>query len=143
MKCKLLSVAVLCAVLMGPGAVSARNNAEGDQKDKNPNGGPQLILVQDGTNVHNMDFVRGQNPDALANALGTSAVVVTADGYLALGRRSSRVANHPGYLHCFGGMLETAVLTHKLIEHSLTAVAVRGMAQIMSQSHCFCQVFVY
>ncbi len=44
--------------------------------------------------------------DYLANPLGISATVITADGKIVLGRRSQRVAIHGGYLHTFGGMLE-------------------------------------
>ena len=43
---------------------------------------------------------------SFGNALGTSAIVATADGALLLGRRSERVFNYPGWLHAFGGMLE-------------------------------------
>jgi len=45
-------------------------------------------------------------PDAFANPLGTSALVVTSDGWLLLGRRSEKLACHGGYLHSFGGTLE-------------------------------------
>ncbi len=42
------------------------------------------------------------------NALGSSALVATADGQLVLGRRSDRVFGYPGWLHAFGGMLEAS-----------------------------------
>ena len=41
-----------------------------------------------------------------ANAVGTSAVVVTSDGRLVAGRRSARVLGYAGCVHAFGGMLE-------------------------------------
>lgn len=41
-----------------------------------------------------------------ANPIGTSATVITSDGWLLYGRRSDRVACHPGYIHTFGGSLE-------------------------------------
>lgn len=43
-----------------------------------------------------------------ANAIGTSAVVVTSDGVLVAGRRSARVLGYAGCVHAFGGMLEAA-----------------------------------
>ncbi|MSR45695.1 MAG: NUDIX hydrolase [Planctomycetes bacterium] len=45
------------------------------------------------------------------NAIGTSALLLTADGIVVAGRRSERVFGLPGWLHCFGGMLE-AVDSH-------------------------------
>jgi len=43
-----------------------------------------------------------------ANAVGTSAVIVTSDGVLVAGRRSARVLGYAGCVHAFGGMLEAA-----------------------------------
>ena len=43
---------------------------------------------------------------SLNNALGTSATVITRDGYLLYGRRSDNVAYHCGYLHTFGGTVD-------------------------------------
>ena len=59
-----------------------------------------------GTNLLGADLVNAEGPDSFADPLGISAVIVTTDGYIALGRRSHRVAFHRGYLHLFGGMLE-------------------------------------
>ena len=64
-----------------------------------------------GTNLYNADLVQAENPNGFADPLGISAVIITADGYLALGRRSDRVAFHRGHLHLFGGMLEPGDLT--------------------------------
>jgi 8-oxo-dGTP pyrophosphatase MutT (NUDIX family) len=80
--------------------------------------GDQLRLVVGET--HYRDFI-GTNAttdadlhragdEFLANPLGISAVVITSDGRLMLGRRSREVALHAGYLHTFGGMLEAADL---------------------------------
>jgi ADP-ribose pyrophosphatase YjhB (NUDIX family) len=41
-----------------------------------------------------------------ADPLGCSTLVVTADGWLVLGRRSARVALYPGRVHPFGGCIE-------------------------------------
>jgi len=59
-----------------------------------------------GTNVHNDGQSTQINREYFADPLGISATVITRDGYIALGRRSQRVACHEGYLHTFGGMLE-------------------------------------
>ena len=61
-----------------------------------------------GTNVFNAAKVARINPAFLADAVGTSSIVLTSDGFLVLGRRSDRVTLHAGYLHTFGGMLEAA-----------------------------------
>lgn len=61
-----------------------------------------------GTNLHHAATVLREGIEALANPLGTSSTVITSDGYIALGRRSDRVAYHAGMLHAFGGMVESA-----------------------------------
>jgi 8-oxo-dGTP pyrophosphatase MutT (NUDIX family) len=61
-----------------------------------------------GTHVFNRGRRFTESVRPWADPLGTSALVLTKDGYLALGRRSRRVAYHAGYLHTFGGMLEEA-----------------------------------
>jgi 8-oxo-dGTP pyrophosphatase MutT (NUDIX family) len=61
-----------------------------------------------GTNLFN-PHLHGTYGDAFfANPLGTSAVIVTSDGWLIFGRRNDRVAFHAGYLHTIGGILESA-----------------------------------
>jgi hypothetical protein len=42
------------------------------------------------------------------DAIGTSAAVVSSDGWLVFGRRSTAVPLYPGYAHPFGGILEPA-----------------------------------
>lgn len=52
-----------------------------------------------GTNLRDPDL-----PDAQrADPLGNSAVILSADGRVILGRRSSKVHGHPGWVHCVGG----------------------------------------
>jgi len=75
--------------------------------------GPTTYKEFLGTNVHPDPSLRRDRSrpaalgdDHLANPLGISATVITADGKIVLGRRSERVALHGGYLHTFGGMLE-------------------------------------
>jgi 8-oxo-dGTP pyrophosphatase MutT (NUDIX family) len=70
-----------------------------------------LILRVQPTSYRMFLGTNGRSPgpgadQQLANPLGTSAVVVTADNRLLLGRRSARVALHPGRLHPFGGCIE-------------------------------------
>lgn len=44
--------------------------------------------------------------DLYSNPIGTSATVITSDGWLIYGRRNQKVACHPGYVHNLGGSLE-------------------------------------
>ncbi len=64
------------------------------------------------TNLLNARKVARIHRAMLADAVGTSSIVLTTDGYLVLGRRSDRVAFHTGFLHTFGGMLEAADRTN-------------------------------
>lgn len=59
--------------------------------------------------THTTDELRAafSDPAMLANPLGVSTLVITTCGQIVLGRRSSQVALHAGYLHAFGGMLES------------------------------------
>lgn len=68
--------------------------------------GPTSYREFIGTHLHNTGEALAAGVDCLAHAIGVSAVVMTADGYLALGRRSERVVYHGGFLHPFGGMVE-------------------------------------
>lgn len=45
-------------------------------------------------------------PEVLADPLGVSAAVISADGFLLLGRRSTRVMQYPERLHPVGGTVE-------------------------------------
>lgn len=70
--------------------------------------GPTCYRDFVGTNMRRAAQTTTVGLDARADPLGVSAVVVTQDGRLSLGRRSARVACHAGYLHPFGGMVEEA-----------------------------------
>ncbi|MBA3709483.1 MAG: hypothetical protein H0W83_11775 [Planctomycetes bacterium] len=59
-----------------------------------------------GTNGRNPQIADTHGPGAMANAVGSSAAVLTADGWLVFGRRSSTMALYPGCAHPFGGCLE-------------------------------------
>lgn len=60
-----------------------------------------------GTNLLNATAVHKEGARHFADPLGVSVVVVTLDNWLAMGRRGRRVAFHAGWLHPFGGMLES------------------------------------
>ncbi len=59
-----------------------------------------------GTNLYNAAEVTRIGRQFLANPLGTSALILTADHCLMLGRRNHRVLFHAGHVHTCGGMLE-------------------------------------
>jgi 8-oxo-dGTP pyrophosphatase MutT (NUDIX family) len=61
-----------------------------------------------GTNLFHAAQVARLSSSFLANALGISALVLTRDGFAALGRRSRKVVIHAELLHTFGGLLEEA-----------------------------------
>jgi hypothetical protein len=63
-----------------------------------------------------------------ANAIGTSAVVVTSDGVLVAGRRSARVLGYAGCVHAFGGMLEA---TDTALDGAIDAFA--GLARELTE----------
>jgi hypothetical protein len=54
--------------------------------------------------------------DDRADPLGTSAVVLSADGHLILGRRSPSMALYPGRVHPFGGCVEGGARSDVLAE---------------------------
>ncbi len=64
-----------------------------------------------GTNGRNAAFARPWGPTALANAIGTSAALLSADGWLVFGRRAAGLALYAGFAHPLGGMLEVHELT--------------------------------
>ncbi len=59
-----------------------------------------------GTNAAQPRLVRTVGLKVLANPLGVSAVVISGDGFILLGRRSDRVTWHGGMIHPVGGMVE-------------------------------------
>lgn len=75
---------------------------------------PQHLSLELG-NTRYADFL-ATNADAptraalpwqqLANPLGTSALILTADGHCVLGLRGGAVLLHQGYVHTIGGMFE-------------------------------------
>ena len=59
-----------------------------------------------GTNLTRPDLADRFGPQSLANPVGVSPALETADGFLLLGRRSGSVAYYPGRVHPFAGALD-------------------------------------
>ena len=59
-----------------------------------------------GTNGSHPEWADQHGWNSLANAIGTSAALVSSDGWLVFGRRSQSLALYPGWAHPFGGILE-------------------------------------
>lgn len=59
-----------------------------------------------GTNGSHPEWADEHGWNSLANAIGTSAALVSGDGWLVFGRRSLSLALYPGWAHPFGGILE-------------------------------------
>jgi len=59
-----------------------------------------------GTNGRNAAAAAAHGQHALANGLGTSAALATADGHLVFGLRSPSAALYPHCAHPFGGCME-------------------------------------
>ena len=59
-----------------------------------------------GTNLTNPDLAERYGPQVMANPVGVSPALHTADGYLMLGRRNGSVAYYPNRAHPFAGALE-------------------------------------
>ncbi|MBN2562253.1 MAG: hypothetical protein JXQ75_15115 [Phycisphaerae bacterium] len=68
--------------------------------------GPTCYRDFVGTNLYNSHRLGEFDWHFFSNPIGTTATLVTADGLICCGRRSSRVAFHAGYVHTFGGGLE-------------------------------------
>lgn len=68
--------------------------------------GPTDYVAFIGTNVLNAHRGDEFGWERFGNPIGTSATVITSDGWLLIGRRGDRVALHRGYAHTFGGGLE-------------------------------------
>ena len=94
-----------------------------------------------GTNMANPTLAERFGRDVMANPVGVSPALVTADGYLLLGRRNRAVAYYPGRVHCFAGSLEPAdadvfaAVRRELAEelslaaHEVTDVRCTGIAE--------------
>lgn len=68
--------------------------------------GPTCYRDFVGTNLYNRRRLTEFGWERFANPVGTTATLLTADGRICYGRRSSRVSYHAGHVHTFGGALE-------------------------------------
>ncbi len=59
-----------------------------------------------GTNMKHPELCDTLGPHVMANTVGVSTTLITADNFLMLGRRSDNVAYYPRMLHPFAGSLE-------------------------------------
>jgi 8-oxo-dGTP pyrophosphatase MutT (NUDIX family) len=59
-----------------------------------------------GTHLYHTELADVHGPSILANSIGVSVLVRTADGWLLLGRRNETVVYYAGRLHPFAGALE-------------------------------------
>lgn len=59
-----------------------------------------------GTNLENPHLADVFGPGVMANPVGVSTLLETADGFLMMGRRNAAVAYYPGRVHPFAGALE-------------------------------------
>lgn len=59
-----------------------------------------------GTNLRHPELAARFGTDVMANPLGVSPALETADAFLLLGRRNDRVAYYPNRVHPFAGALE-------------------------------------
>jgi 8-oxo-dGTP pyrophosphatase MutT (NUDIX family) len=59
-----------------------------------------------GTNMRHPEVADEYGPEVLANPVGVSPALQTADGFLLLGRRNASVAYYPDRIHPFAGALE-------------------------------------
>jgi len=68
--------------------------------------GPTCYRDFVGTNLFNHHRLGEFSWDLFSNPIGTTATLLTRDGRICYGRRSTRVAYHAGHIHTFGGGLE-------------------------------------
>lgn len=69
-----------------------------------------------GSNATHPEWATDGDRRPLADPLGTSAAILSADGRLVLGVRSPRVALYPGHVHPFGGTLDPEACTDPCAE---------------------------
>ncbi|MFB3892618.1 MAG: NUDIX hydrolase [Phycisphaerae bacterium] len=93
-------------VILFDGPLCRVIDASGDEKHLSLTLGPTGYKEFLGTNLARAGLRYTHGDEALANPLGVSAAVTTADGYLLLGRRSGRVVHQAGRIHPLGGMVE-------------------------------------
>ncbi|MFW6132310.1 MAG: hypothetical protein ACOC8F_00325 [Planctomycetota bacterium] len=73
-----------------------------------------------GTNATHAHIRYVHGPEVLADPLGVSAALTTAEGFLVLGRRSRRVMQYAGRIHPVGGLVEPGAEASALPDPFLT-----------------------
>ncbi len=68
--------------------------------------GPTCYRDFVGTNLYNHHRIPEFGWERFANPIGTTATLVTSDGLICYGIRSSRVSYHASHVHTFGGSFE-------------------------------------
>ncbi len=68
--------------------------------------GPTCYRDFVGTNLYNNHRVGEFGWERFANPIGTTATLISSDGFICYGRRSQRVAFHASHIHTLGGALE-------------------------------------
>jgi len=94
----------IIAAIVAPGGPHAGTGAVG----LNLYVGPTCYRDFVGTNLYNHHRLAEFGWERFSNPIGTTATIATVDGRIIYGRRSDRVAYHPGHVHTFGGALEPA-----------------------------------
>jgi 8-oxo-dGTP pyrophosphatase MutT (NUDIX family) len=61
-----------------------------------------------GTNMSHPEFADRFGTRVMANPVGVSPALLTADGFLMFGRRNATMAYYPGRLHPFAGCMESS-----------------------------------
>jgi 8-oxo-dGTP pyrophosphatase MutT (NUDIX family) len=89
-----------------PGAMTRLIGWTADDQNLTLDLGPTDYREFVGTNLLNPDLADRYGKDSLANPLGISVAVVTADDQLIVQRRSQQVFEYPGYFHVGGGNVE-------------------------------------
>jgi 8-oxo-dGTP pyrophosphatase MutT (NUDIX family) len=59
-----------------------------------------------GTNMAHPELATIYGPDVMANPIGVSPLVITADRYILMGRRQASLAYYPSRIHPFSGAME-------------------------------------
>jgi 8-oxo-dGTP pyrophosphatase MutT (NUDIX family) len=88
----------------GPISRLERFRPDGDQLHLELSQTSYRIFV--GTNLYHPDLADRFGPEVMANPVGVSTALATADGKLLFGRRNAAVAYYPRRTHPFAGSLE-------------------------------------
>jgi hypothetical protein len=67
---------------------------------------PTSYRVFLGTNMSHPELAERTGPDVMANPVGLSPALLSADGHLLMGRRNASVAYYPSRVHPFAGAME-------------------------------------